>query len=274
MLKLLHFVVAAVVIALSAAGCARQRDRSAAPETFRVMTYNIHHAEGTDGRLDLARVARIITENRVDLAAIQEVDVLTKRVPIDEPAELARLTGMHVTFAKAIDYQGGAYGQVVLSRYPISDPRTISLPSRPEKERRIALAVTVSPGGGRRDFRFVTAHLDHQSEDDRVEQARELLKNLSENSAAPTILAGDFNARPASRTMKVVFSRFDDTAGENALAPTGPADRPTLKIDYILTSKNAPWAPIHSSVIDDRVASDHRPVTCDFTWLSSSRTAD
>lgn len=34
-----------------------------APGAFRAMTYNIHHGEGVDGRLDLERIAAVIREH-------------------------------------------------------------------------------------------------------------------------------------------------------------------------------------------------------------------
>ena len=41
------------------------------PVRVRVLSYNIHHAEGTDGKLDLERVAGIIKSVRPDLDALQ-----------------------------------------------------------------------------------------------------------------------------------------------------------------------------------------------------------
>lgn len=263
-------VVTLVASLLSAAGCAHDTVRSSAapsssPDTFRVMTYNIHHAEGGDKRVDVARVARVITENRADLVAIQEVDVRTKRVAgADEAAELARLTGMHVAFGKAIDYQGGDYGQVILSRYPISEPRTYKLPSKPAKEQRIAVAVTVSPGGGRPDFRFVSTHTDHQADADRVVQTGELLRVLAAGEPVPpTILAGDFNSVPQSAPIRAVRARFTNVSGDR---PTVPVEHPRSKIDYVFISDSSPWAAVSSRVLDEVVASDHRAVVVDLRW--------
>ena len=41
---------------------------------LRVMTYNIHHGEGTDGRIDLERIAKVIRDAKPDLVALQEVE--------------------------------------------------------------------------------------------------------------------------------------------------------------------------------------------------------
>jgi endonuclease/exonuclease/phosphatase family metal-dependent hydrolase len=85
------------------------------PTTLRVLTYNIHHGEGTDGRFDLSRLAGVVTSVQPDLVALQEVDERTERTNgVDEVAELARLTDLHAVFGKAMDYLGGG-GVAVLA---------------------------------------------------------------------------------------------------------------------------------------------------------------
>src|SRR5436190_5201783 len=77
----------------------------AAAPTLRVLTYNIHHGEGTDGRVDLSRLAEVVSAVDPDLVALQEVDEGTERVNgVNELAELARLTHMHPAFGKAMNY--------------------------------------------------------------------------------------------------------------------------------------------------------------------------
>src|SRR5689334_21597772 len=90
-----------------------------APKALRVLTYNIHHSEGTDGKLDLPRVVWVIKAARPDVVMLQEVDRNTTRTgKVDQTAELARFTGLHAEFGKAIDLQGGGYWLAVLSRFP------------------------------------------------------------------------------------------------------------------------------------------------------------
>ena len=90
------------------------------PDEIRVLTYNIHHGEGVDGKFDLPRIADVIKLASPDLVALQEVDQGTARASgVDQPAELARLTGMKVVFGRNIDFQGGGYGTAVLSRLPV-----------------------------------------------------------------------------------------------------------------------------------------------------------
>lgn len=46
---------------------------------LRLLTYNIHHAEGLDGKVDYDRIARVIRDTKADLVALQEVDIQTQR---------------------------------------------------------------------------------------------------------------------------------------------------------------------------------------------------
>src|SRR5690606_2840765 len=66
-----------------------------------VLTYNIHHGEGMDGKLDLERIANVIRSVNPDLVALQEVDRKTQRsAGVDQAEELARLTGMRHVFGR------------------------------------------------------------------------------------------------------------------------------------------------------------------------------
>ena len=240
-------------------------ERAAAQEParpLRVMSYNIHHGAGTDGKVDLERIAKVITDANVELVALQEVDVGTARTQqVDQAAELARLTGMHVRFGKAMDYQGGAYGQAILSKRPIEQFEVIRLPSPPDREPRIAVAATLAAADGLPQVRFVGAHLDHAHHEVRLEQARELHRVLSENAQLPTILVGDLNARPDNPTMQFLLEHWRDTSGEDAM--TFPAPNPDRKIDYILFPKSQAWEVNSGHVVDEPVASDHRPVVAE-----------
>jgi endonuclease/exonuclease/phosphatase family metal-dependent hydrolase len=227
------------------------------PATLTVLTYNIHHGEGTDTQLDLERIARIIRTENPDLVALQEVDEKTERTAnVSQAAELARLTGLHHAFGKAMDYHGGAYGQAILSRWPITETKVHQLPQRSGREPRIVLITKIeSPHGA---LTFATTHLDHQLEEVRLDQARELNKILAE-SKTPALLCGDFNAGPESSAMKFLSEHWLDTAGDRA-ANTIPASNPRKRIDYILASPKNRWTTETSRVLEEPIASDHRPV--------------
>src|SRR5207248_6293546 len=106
------------------------RGSATTPTTIRVLTYNVHHGEGRDGEVDLARLSRVISSAEPDLVALQEVDIGTERTDmVNQVAELARLTGMYAQFGKAMDYMGGGYGVAVLSRWSFLTTENQPLPS-------------------------------------------------------------------------------------------------------------------------------------------------
>ena len=106
-----------------------------------------------------------------DLVALQEVDVKTRRTgQVDQPARYADLTGLHVAFGKAMDYDGGQYGNAVLSRWPIRTARSHALPTAEGHEPRCVLEVTVQPDTGPA-VTFLSTHLDHKDGQVRLRQA-------------------------------------------------------------------------------------------------------
>ncbi len=255
-----NFLLGFATAAATAAGCTHVSRTTHA--SLRVMAYNLHHGEGVDGRLDLGRIAFVITQARPDLVALQEVDRgATRTGGVDQAAEYARLTGLHGWFGAAMPFQGGEYGQALLSRWPLLDPRVIRLPGSPGREPRIAVSASVDiPGTGR--IRWVGVHLDATREDgDRWDQVGALLEEF-ERGSEPTLLAGDFNATPESRVMRRMLdsaTAWEDTAGEGA-GPTVPAESPRSRIDFILASPRAAWRTLESQVLPEAVASDHRPL--------------
>jgi len=82
---------AAAIACILAAACGGP---AAAEGTLRILSYNIHHGRGTDGVVDLERIATVIRGCDADVALLQEVDDQTVRTGhVDQPAELAHIGG-------------------------------------------------------------------------------------------------------------------------------------------------------------------------------------
>ncbi len=242
---------------------------AAEPVRVRVLTYNIHHGAGTDGKLDLPRIAAVIRRLEPDLVALQEVDVGTRRVQgVDQAAELGRLTGMHAVFGKAMDYGGGQYGEALLSRWPLSDVRVHNLPCTAGREPRCALAARVQLGGDGPAVVLTGTHLEHAAATLRLCQAGKLAPALAAGNDLPAILAGDFNAEPDSPPIRVLLPHWTDaTAGKPEA--TWPADVPNVKIDYVFFRPAERWRVVQKQVVEERVASDHRPLLVVLEWVSA-----
>lgn len=223
---------------------------------LRVLTYNIQHGAGADGKVDLERQAAVIRRLKPDLVALQEVDDRTQRTQnVDQATELGRLTELHVRFAHQLDFEGGRYGQAILSRFPCSDLTVHWLPGRPDRERRIAGSVTVDIGGEK--LTFVTTHLHHNNTKLREEQTEELCRVFG-NEQTPVIVAGDLNATPESRVLEILQERFNVAQGQHAL-PTFPAGKPERQLDYILFQPQRRFHLVSIDVPPEADASDHRP---------------
>lgn len=225
---------------------------------LRIVTYNIHGGEGTDGVIDLARLARVIGSTRPDAVALQEVDVHTARSGgVDQAAELGRLTGMHHAFGKAMGYDGGEYGEAILSRFPLAGVRVHALDGTVDYEPRAMLEATLDVGSGLAPS-FLATHLDHKADEERMRQIATIMA-LTRRGDRPTILAGDFNAVPGSPPVAALRRSWTDASGEPG-EPTFPSPAPTVKIDYVFVTPATAFRVVETKVVEDAAASDHRPV--------------
>jgi len=233
--------------------------------TFRVMTYNIHHGEGLDGKVDLKRIARLIQSEGADIVALQEVDKgVARTARRDLPAELAELTGMTCVFSNNHTFQGGEYGNAVLSRFPVKRWQNLHYRMLRPNEQRGLLQLELDVHG--RAIVFMTTHIDHRSDDsERWDNVGEIESVVARHRGKPVIVCGDFNDTPDSRISRRLNETFDDTwarAGQGNGA-TYPAEAPQRRIDYLWISKTSSMVPLKAWV-PQSAASDHRPVVAEF----------
>ena len=231
-----------------------------AAETLRVMSYNIHHGEGLDKRLDLERIAKLILDARADVVGLQEVDRGCERTQKrDLPAELAKLTGMHVHFENNYHYQGGEYGNAVLSRFPIKRAKNTHYKMLRPGEQRGVLQLVLDVRG--RDVLFLNTHIDYRPDDtERLMNVGELKAIVAAAGRMPVVMVGDFNATPDSRTIALVKEFMTDSwelvgKGEGF---TIPVRKPAKRIDYIWITPDS-LAPVSIEVLRSE-ASDHLPL--------------
>ena len=171
-------LVATVVASLGA-----QAERTTVPPTtapvsraLTVLTFNIHHAEGTDGKVDVSRIATVIRDSQADVVGLQEVDRGVERTARrDLLKEVADLTGMRLAFGKNLDHQGGDYGNGLLTTRPIVSVGNRPLPNTDGGEPRGVLQVVLDVEGTQ--VLVLTTHLDHRRPDQqRVASAAAVLE--------------------------------------------------------------------------------------------------
>ena len=168
---------------------------------IRIMTYNIYGARATSpaNAADLDALAEVIRRQDPDFVTLNEVDVFTNRTGKDvhQARDLAAKLGMEWHFSKAIDRDGGEYGDAVLSKHPIIETRSYRLPcaaSQPGEDRSLCV-IRVEIDG--KDLYVASTHLDHLSGDaSRLVQANEIRRIRDTELDGDLILAGDLNAIP------------------------------------------------------------------------------
>lgn len=257
----------ALVMAAALGGCATTGPE--APVPLRLLTWNIHHGEGTDGRVDLERIAGVIRRAEADLVAMQEVDQGVARTQRrDLPAELAALTGMTCVFSNNYHFQGGCYGNAVLSRLPILVWTNRHYRMVRPGEQRGLLQVTVAIG--RQRLRFCSTHIDFRPDDiERFQNVTEIREVVEAEPGVPTVLAGDFNDQPDSRVHRAMAEFAPDAweLGGQGDGFTIPAGQPNRRIDYFFLSPPDRFRVLKIEVVDEPVASDHRPVWAEVQLL-------
>jgi endonuclease/exonuclease/phosphatase family metal-dependent hydrolase len=263
-LKLVPATLALSGLATMSGGCATSSAHSNAPITFRVMSYNIHHGEGLDGRVDLERINTLIKQAGADIVALQEVDKGVERTKRrDLPAELAALTGMTCVFSNNYSFQGGEYGNAVLTRFPVRSWTNAHYPMLRPGEQRGILQLKLDVRG--REVWFMSTHIDHRPDDAERLLNAETIGQLATNYAGtPIILCGDFNDVPESRTYAKLAALFVDSWKVAGSGPgfTIPAEGPKKRIDYIWISRGSPIKPMKMWVPESQ-ASDHLPIVAE-----------
>jgi len=254
------------LLALSTAmlcSCATQPH--AATPTIRVMTYNIHHGAGLDGRVDLARIAALIIQERADLVALQEVDKgVARTARRDLPAELAALTGLTCVFSNNFPYQGGEYGNAVLTRFPIKRWTNHHYEMLRPNEQRGILQLVLDVQG--RELVLMNTHIDSRADDaERWKNVGEIETLAASYSGRPVIICGDFNTEPRGRVYERLSKSFVDTWPQSGTGAgfSFPAGAPVKRIDYIWISQGAALVPLKAWVVPSE-ASDHLPVVAEF----------
>lgn len=231
-------------------------------QELKVMTYNIHHGRNGEGQVDLNAIAEVIKKSGAEFIGLQEVDSVCRRSGnVDQMKVLAELTGMYYSFGKHFNYDGGSYGLGILSKFPVSkvyEQRITSFSKNEDDDKTLAFLsadIQLSP---EKTILFATVHFDYRKDPAvRLKQSSEVTEYLSSISH-PIVLTGDLNAEPDKLEIKNLNQAFIDTDSSGAF--TFPADQPVKKIDYILVSKPHLKKVMSQQVVDEPVASDHRPV--------------
>lgn len=238
-------------------------------KSLRVVTYNVHRCRGIDGRVRPARIVSVLREVDADVIALQEVVAVGDGSREEDQASyLAHELGMHCQLGENRKMRGGAYGNVVLSRYPMRRVENYDL-SVKGYERRGCLHIDV-------DMEGVVLHIFnvHLGTDymERRHQGRRLVGAeilLNRRLNGPRLMLGDFNEWAPGLATRLLSShlRSVDIKKHLRRSRTYPGLMPFLHLDHIYHDEELELRKL--SLHRSRaalVASDHLPLVADF-WL-------
>jgi endonuclease/exonuclease/phosphatase family metal-dependent hydrolase len=225
---------------------------------IRCLSYNIHSCFGADGKYSPARIRDVILEADADIVALQEIDSsLEVSDGVDQLRYLSESTKMHAVIGPTLKRGYGAYGNAVLSRWPLKNVSELDLTYR-RFEPRGVLETTIFING--RDVKIINTHLGLKWWERKFQVSRLL---DATPSSSPTILMGDFNEWFAwssnLRKLKRVFSTGRDVK-------TFPSRWPRFCLDRIFVSQ---FSRLEVKAVSNpltRVASDHLPVLAEVSF--------
>ena len=250
------------------------------PVAVRLVSFNVHHGVGPDGRHDLPRLAGLLAGLDADVVCLQEVDrhYGPRSEGVDQALLLARALDAQLAFAPSIDEPGptGAdddrrqYGNALLTRLPMLRSDVHRLPGGGEP--RTALATLVQLAGA--TLEVTTTHLSSRSAADRAAQAA-AVAGLHAAGTGPRVVVGDLNADAGAPELAVLRERFSDAwhlaqarsdqgrrfSLRRGQGLTHPVRRPRVRIDQVWVSAGITVR--GATVGDGSAASDHHPLVVD-----------
>ena len=249
---------------------------------IRALTFNIWNRSGPwDERF--AAIQTTLAGLKADIIGLQEVIVTEQGDLLDQGKAIAESLGYHVVFGSSHG-EGYAFGNAILSRWPIGRHEVFRLPELDGTEPRTLLFAEVLAPFAK--IPFFTTHLSWRLHEGHVRQAQVIaivdhIAALCPAHAFPPILVGDFNAEPDSDEMR--FLRGLTPLGGKSVyfadcwvTADGPGytyDRrndhalrthePSRRLDYVYV--RGPDRQLRGEPISARVALDH---AVDGTWPS------
>ncbi len=208
---------------------------------LRVLSFNIHGGRSLDGKRDLSRVRELMDRLDIDVGIFQEMD--TRRSRGGGPADINLLAGPDrphhffgpSMFDTAEEFSGieedrGWFGNLMVSRYPLTRGMVHNLETAAHREPRNAMDALVNTPYG--NIRVIGTHLS-LSIFERRSEARNLLrliKAVEETEKNPILLMGDLNEwQVPSRLLNFLDSHMTPIPCKG----TFPSFLPVLKLDRV-----------------------------------------
>ena len=240
--------------------------------SFRVATYNIHKCVGMDRRYMPERIVEVLRETEADVIALQEVLAHSGSSHRDHQAEfIAHELGMECRMGENRRINGGKYGNVTLSRFPVGWHCNHDITIK-RYEPRGCLHVEIDIDGVG-PVHFVNLHMGTSFFERRRQVHKILSTHVLESPefSGRLIVAGDFNEWLTGDTTRLFRSRFKSVDARLHLgrSRTFPGIFPIVHLDHIYYDDAfmLKRARLHRSK-KALMASDHLPIVADFELRS------
>ena len=243
--------------------------------SLRIVTYNVHRCRGIDNRERPSRIVDVLREIDADVIALQEVlSIGGKSREKDQARYIAEELGINHVTGENRTLNGGSYGNVVLSRFPVRLVRNYDISVR-ARERRGCLHTDVDVEGADTlhvfNVHLGTAYLERRHQG-RLLVEEEILSNKELRGAR--IMLGDFNEWTRGLTTRLMRSHLKSVDVKNYLqrAKTFPGFLPILHLDHIYFEDKIELKTL--TVHRTRtalLASDHLPLVADFKLPAAER---
>jgi endonuclease/exonuclease/phosphatase family metal-dependent hydrolase len=243
---------------------------------MRIVTYNVHKCRGMDRREHPARIVEVLRETRADIIALQEVlSVEGYARERNQARFIAEELGMSYHLGENRRLQGGAYGNVILSRLPLRAAHNYDI-TWSGRERRGCLRAdfTVETNDGKALLHIFNIHLG-TAFIERRHQARKLVSDEILNNdglEGARVALGDFNEWTRGLASRLLGTHLQsaDVRYHLKRARTYPGVLPFLHLDHIYYDDTLELQrlTLHKSRTA-LVASDHLPLIADFEFKES-----
>ena len=240
------------------------------PTSLRIATYNIHRCRGLDGRTRPERIVGVLKAVDADVVALQEV-VGAGPHGGGQAEELGAALGMGWIMSSARLLRGHQFGNMVLSRYPITQHVEHDLSWKTCEARRLQ-RVDVSVDGS--TLHVYNVHLGTALLERRHQAARLASIVTDRHVNGPKLVLGDFNEWMKGLVTSTLSARLNSVDLRDFLKHrrTYPGVFPLLHLDHIYYAGHLEIVGVELPRTRlSLVASDHLPLVADIRVGGTSK---